>query len=352
MRAHDVQPITIWDQRGVRDWKALEARKRLGARALNLARRTHEDARQKRLVELRKAVTVLATLGSEQREELAPYLENMRAEAEDIQKHRLDVSQMSDASNLKASQFQDQPSAALSSLTTRSPDPSDVGPSNAVGAVDGASKLAPGAALDTFITIAGLFGQYRDSVFRPRTLASPEEVVQALDHVRDLENLHLIVGQPSEPVDITSSPLDDDASVQVLDEKLGEVIPAQLMKESPRQAELTRQEGDIYSTLLAVPENGEMQEIFREVDNLLKTVPEIRATYERALNMPTQRHLDECKELLLIMGVPVIEAMIPYEGEGLAASLARAGKVDFVGTEDSDVLAYGVRFDFSLPCSQ
>jgi hypothetical protein len=50
---------------------------------------------------------------------------------------------------------------------------------------------------------------------------------------------------------------------------------------------------------------------------------------------------------LRVMGVPVLEAKIPFEAEGLAASLALSGLADYVGTEDSDVLAYKVSFPIS-----
>lgn len=78
------------------------------------------------------------------------------------------------------------------------------------------------------------------------------------------------------------------------------------------------------------------------LDELIRTSPEIKQIYERRLAMPTSLDHDACMELVARMGIPVIKAAIPYEAEGLAASLARAGLVDFVGTEDSDVIAYEV----------
>jgi flap endonuclease-1 len=38
MRAHGVQPIAIWDERGVRDWKAPEVRPWLGDSVLRLGK--------------------------------------------------------------------------------------------------------------------------------------------------------------------------------------------------------------------------------------------------------------------------------------------------------------------------
>ena len=51
-----------------------------------------------------------------------------------------------------------------------------------------------------------------------------------------------------------------------------------------------------------------------------------------------QKENDDCKKLLRMMGVPVVEA--PCEAEAQAASLCRNGKVWAVGTEDMDALTF------------
>lgn len=71
-------------------------------------------------------------------------------------------------------------------------------------------------------------------------------------------------------------------------------------------------------------------------------------TYLRALDMPLEEHHADCRALLTAMGVPVVMAPIPFEAEGLASAMVLAGVADYVGTEDSDAIAYGV----SLPCRQ
>jgi flap endonuclease-1 len=48
------------------------------------------------------------------------------------------------------------------------------------------------------------------------------------------------------------------------------------------------------------------------------------------------------RELLSLLDVPVVEA--PAEGEAQAARMARAGDVDYVGTEDYDALLFGAPF--------
>ncbi|KAH6804243.1 5'-3' exonuclease family protein [Perilla frutescens var. frutescens] len=53
----------------------------------------------------------------------------------------------------------------------------------------------------------------------------------------------------------------------------------------------------------------------------------------------TDKHYEDCKKLLRLMGVPVIEA--PCEAESQCAALCKAGKVYAVASEDMDSLAFG-----------
>jgi len=175
---------------------------------------------------------------------------------------------------------------------------------------------------------------------------------EVLKHVTELEQLHETIGE-SKPRDIWRSPPEEEET-SVLDEALEQVVPEEVFRESKSQKELTEEEGRIIRIFLAGPSSGndrdEIEEIFTpdhrppmaRLDDLIQVQPEVRQIYQRALNMPSSSDHDACRELVLKMGVPVLEARIPYEAEGLAASLANAGLVDFVGTEDSDVLAYEV----------
>ncbi|MED6154030.1 Elongation of fatty acids protein 2, partial [Stylosanthes scabra] len=53
----------------------------------------------------------------------------------------------------------------------------------------------------------------------------------------------------------------------------------------------------------------------------------------------TKQHNEDCKKLLRLMGVPVIEA--PSEAEAQCASLCKTGKVYAVASEDMDSLTFG-----------
>ena len=53
----------------------------------------------------------------------------------------------------------------------------------------------------------------------------------------------------------------------------------------------------------------------------------------------TKEHNEECKRLLRLMGVPILEA--PCEAEAQCAELCKGGKVFSVATEDMDCLTFG-----------
>ena len=61
--------------------------------------------------------------------------------------------------------------------------------------------------------------------------------------------------------------------------------------------------------------------------------------YSKRTIKVTRAHNDECKRLLTLMGVPVIDA--PTEAEAQCAVMAKAGLVYGVATEDMDCLTFG-----------
>lgn len=62
------------------------------------------------------------------------------------------------------------------------------------------------------------------------------------------------------------------------------------------------------------------------------------AKFNKRVIRVTQKHNDDCKKLLRLMGLPVIEA--PCEAEAQCASLCKDGKVYAVATEDMDALTF------------
>lgn len=61
--------------------------------------------------------------------------------------------------------------------------------------------------------------------------------------------------------------------------------------------------------------------------------------FQKRLVKVTAKHVEECKRLLTLMGIPFIEA--PCEAEAQCAALVKAGKVYATATEDMDALTFG-----------
>ncbi|XP_041990650.1 flap endonuclease 1-like isoform X1 [Salvia splendens] len=61
--------------------------------------------------------------------------------------------------------------------------------------------------------------------------------------------------------------------------------------------------------------------------------------YSKRTVKATNQHYEDCKKLLRLMGVPVVEA--PCEAEAQCAALCKEGKVYAVASEDMDSLAFG-----------
>ncbi|CAG8500764.1 10651_t:CDS:10 [Ambispora leptoticha] len=61
--------------------------------------------------------------------------------------------------------------------------------------------------------------------------------------------------------------------------------------------------------------------------------------FSRRMVRVTPQHNSECKKLLQMMGIPVVEA--PCEAEAQCAALAREGKVFAAASEDMDTLTFG-----------
>ncbi|XP_063901663.1 flap endonuclease 1-like [Zophobas morio] len=67
--------------------------------------------------------------------------------------------------------------------------------------------------------------------------------------------------------------------------------------------------------------------------------PQDVAKFTRRMVKATKKHNEDCKKLLMLMGIPYIEA--PCEAEAQCAELVKLGKVFATGTEDLDALTFG-----------
>jgi len=105
--------------------------------------------------------------------------------------------------------------------------------------------------------------------------------------------------------------------VYVFDGKPPTMKSGELEKRSER-----RQEAE--AALQKAKEEGNMEEVDKQNRRLVKV---------------SQSHVNDCKKLLELMGVPYVSA--PCEAEAQCAELVKAGKVYAVGTEDMDALTFG-----------
>lgn len=310
---------------------------------MTLARRNHEDERAARLEGLRASVISF--------KQLAP---GDQTAIRDIWV-RDKWTKYGPPSEAPGEAAQTQ--AALGQAITLAPIPQD-------------APSSPGLLLENLQTILRSF-QLRDRPFvKTCTGELDADTSEAIRHVRELE---VITGESVEAGVIETEPPEDGSNRppdNAIDQRLHELVPFEDYTETPRQMSLTKEEGRIIETFLGVdgveteganeepmtdtsqresptPKASEgipadLDLVLDKIDRLVKTAPQVRETYARALALPTKEDHEMCRELLVRLGVPVLIAMIPYEAEGLASSLARNGLVDFVGTEDSDVLAYEV----------
>lgn len=94
------------------------------------------------------------------------------------------------------------------------------------------------------------------------------------------------------------------------------------MKREELKKRYARRE-DATADLAAAIEEGKQEEVEK---------------YSKRTVRVTRQHNEDCKKLLRLMGVPVVEA--PSEAEAECAALAKAGKVYAVASEDMDSLTF------------
>jgi flap endonuclease-1 len=223
--------------------------------------------------------------------------------------------------------------------------------------------------LDSLSTVLDSYRRsYRPPIRRTTSRDTHNELEDVIDHVKELEDLEHSLGEVTRDGatierDLEDNPPADDGEMAIIDEKLKELLPAESYTETKRQSELTHAEGQLINLLLSpssvsedaetyeITVNGETQEMgtpLQRVEELIERAPEVRDTYIRQLATPKTSDHEDCRELLVKMGVPVLQAEAPFEAEGLGASLVKAGLVDYVGTEDSDILAMSVSILFTI----
>lgn len=305
MRKFGVTPITVWDVKGDRLWKRKEHERRQAIRQLSMSRYLHEERRQERLEKLKGMIQ-----GTVERE-LSPPTKQVR------------------------------PNSALwgSSLTTiiqRQEEPS-------------IEHLAAG--IHSLIEEVQLSSRPSS---RRRLEISSKSISREVDKkTRDIDTVTEHSDDEEAEVGL-EAPLSEDEE-QILTEeqdpaedveiKRALVEPDGSYTESLRQMALTAEEELQLQDLaqaasLGVEAPSRIRELNKDVDDLQDRARLVAKTYARGHSLPAKWEMEEIQQLMRVMGVPVILAHSPFEAEGLASAMALAGTVDFVGTEDTDVLGY------------
>jgi flap endonuclease-1 len=350
MKEAGVKPIAIFDEPGPREWKAREHLRRQAQRSLNLARSLLEDARRERLVKvenvLQEARALLQT-------------EQLPARTEvDIENDLLNLDEVvltQDSTAVDEAPGRKTLHEALLLLrecrassrpgekhTTRSVDQilmdRSMEEEGEAGAVDVAKVEPP-----------------RDAMIDGGDAASVNDhpdsgLAASLKHVEEqLARMPLIDAEAETSVETVAA--SDPMLLEQQEDDIEDIAtvvvePSLEFTETIRQMALTANENYIVSDIIKTitsdsPSQLALLESQQELRDLQDRAKEVSKTYERSHAKPTAQDMEEARELLEIMGVPIVQAPSPYEAEGLCAAMVLSGMADYAGTEDSDVLVYG-----------
>lgn len=183
---------------------------------------------------------------------------------------------------------------------------------------------------------------------RPGSRRGPKDVVENPEDSEEESTIveDIAAQMPLEDSEDTTLPLTEEQdSSEELEIKRALVEPSTTYTESPRQMTLTAEEELQLQDLVEAVSSGEdaqsrVVELGKELADLRDRSEVVSRTYRRGHSIPSKWELEECQQLMEVMGVPVILAHPPFEAEGLASAMALAGAADYVGTEDTDVLGY------------
>ena len=366
MKRASVKPIAIFDEPGPREWKAREHVRRQHQRSLHLARSLLEDARGERLGKIEQVLQASRRLL--QRDQL-PVLWNdngvdMGMEF-DVEKELLnleDAQVVSSPGDLNLDLDVDLDpgkkilQAALMLLrecrASSRPGEKHTNRSNYQFLKDRFLKEDSEAEAEVTDSAEGEVGRGDIKVDDTGRLDAdndnPDDELVFIENGLERISLAAPSAGPNEKTLDEALVGQEEDDVDVEDIATVVVEPSHDFTESIRQTALTANENyllsDIIKTLTSsfpTPTQMTFVEYQQELRNLQDRAREVARTYERSHAKPTAQDIEEARELLQVMGVPIVQAPSPYEAEGLAAAMVLGGMADYAGTEDSDVLVYG-----------
>ncbi|RXW16487.1 hypothetical protein EST38_g9374 [Candolleomyces aberdarensis] len=109
------------------------------------------------------------------------------------------------------------------------------------------------------------------------------------------------------------------------------------------QCHLAVKEKDLWYSLsrLSDGDPSSWEHLTGVAGTLVQESHQMSSSFSRRTNLPTAETYQQCREILLAMGVQCIHAEGQVEAEGLASAMVLNGDADFVASEDTDVLVYG-----------
>lgn len=348
MKQSGVKPIAIFDEPGPREWKTREHLRRQATRSLHLARSLLEDARRERLG---KVEGVLQETRRLLKEDQLPSGLEVDIENELLSLDELDLKTIPVPEDPGKKALQDV--LLLLKDCRASSRPGEKHTARAVDQVLRERALKRGVDEGEVDTVKA---EGEESTVTTATSDPTEGLAASLKDVEEkMAKLPLV--DATDAVAAETAVADGrDTDDALLEKQLEEddvediatvvVEPSPDFTESIRQTALTAHENYLVSDIIktmtsASPSQTTLLEHQQELRNLLDRAKEVSKTYERSHAKPTAQDMEEARELLEVMGVPIIQAVSPYEAEGLCAAMVLGGMADYAGTEDSDVLVYG-----------
>lgn len=316
MRSSQVTPIAVFDGKGERLWKAVAHAERDNRRSIALARSLQERSREERILEF-GAVLKEAYGWPKEREagedSKEVVLEKLKKLQESLERMKLPPSKPVARSLLKAAEDLNQ-------------------------VVEGEAEVEVEAVLEDSDTVKESESLEAAEIEITEEANNSQPISDSKDHdARIRPESEVIIEE--EPAPTSQIPIDE---VDIVSKS---VPPISTTSSTPRQVSLNETEGNLLTQAIQVVSTPtrsgeELDRLDQERLVLLKEAKTVAVSYNKAIDMPTSADMAEAQELLEAMGVPVLVADPPWEAEGLCSALVRANLADFVGTEDTDVLAY------------
>ncbi|TFK73483.1 PIN domain-like protein [Pluteus cervinus] len=183
----------------------------------------------------------------------------------------------------------------------------------------------------------------------PQTPTPPSQVgrqstieVREMDTVKPIDDV--IDTRPTTPLEVVLEKLEISDEIE---ERKPLTLSTQPLPLTQHQQDMTLKEDQALQTLAFFGVEPEISDICIDdakgsLEEVIAESGELAETLKKRSSPPTRNTYSESVELLEAMGIPCITVTDTVEAEALAASMVKHGQADYVVTEDSDVLVYGV----------